>query len=133
MDNVTISSDKRNEGNNNAALLKRLSSKKPSEMETMNNRNNNDYNDYENQRKGGKFRDNNQSQRERDEYHNNQNIHRSNTYSVNTNYDRDGSRNRIYQSRNDNVVNSILLLLKEVNENDLNHIREEIDKKLSYY
>ena len=139
MDNISIN-DKRND-NNNSALLKRLSSKKPSEMDVVDSNqkygnNNNDYNDYENQRRG-KYRENPtpQNQRERDEqYYQNQSVHRSNTYNVNSNYSYGGAnRNKIYQSRNDNVVNSILLLLKEVNENDLNYIRDEIDKKLSYY
>lgn len=45
----------------------------------------------------------------------------------------EGNRTMVYQSRNENIVNSILLLMKEVSETDLNFIRNELDRKLGYY
>lgn len=73
-----------------------------------------------------------------DEYNDNLREYNNNNTSTNTNRNRRSQeiilRNQgSNKSRSANVLSCVLLLLKELNENDLDIVRDEIDQKLGYY
>lgn len=134
--------EKKNENKNNQdnVMIKKLSSKKASIDQNVysNNNINDNYGDipkYDNQRKLAKMNREPQSQ-------NFNNVNRAinqtpihTTKMNNNNSNTNASNNQSIQSNytNPNVVNSIFLLLRELKENDLMSIRDEIDKKLNEY
>jgi len=127
--------EKNNENNyTNNAPIKRFSNKLPIDQNDFINSNNNDnYGDipkYDNQRKLAKMNKEPQGHYFNNNRANNQTPNQVGR--INSNYN---SKNQINQTSysNPNVVNSIILLLRELKENDLLSIRDELDKKLNDY
>ena len=81
--------------------------------EKFNNNNYNKYEDYNNELQ------NSRAQKKMNEQYNNHNYRENN------------KNNRAY-NENSNILNCVLMLLKELNKNELNIVKNEIDKEMNY-
>jgi len=122
-------------------VVKRQISKKASIDQNVyiNNNNNDNYGDipkYDNQRKLAKMNKEPQHQNfssiNRANNQTPSQMSKVNNISNNSNNNSNNQSNQINYS-NPNVVNSIFLLLRELKENDLMSLRDEIDKRLNEY
>jgi len=132
LDDLNIK-DQRIENNKNIkAPINRLATKKSSIDQNLINNNENfgEITKYDNQKKLAKMNKEQQSQ-------NFSNINRSNIQTpsqLNKINNFNNNQQNIQQNySNPNIVNSIFLLLKELNENDLLSIKNEVEKKLNDY
>jgi hypothetical protein len=109
-------------GNNNNYGKKNDNIRRESRNNANETYNNNDYrNDYRNDNKKSRM----------DEY--NENLKDYNNIKKRKSVDNPGRNQTTNNNRSSNVLGCVLMLLKELNDNDLEIVRDEIDQKLGNY